>query len=234
MALSGKAKLAFSVAAIAVIAFLYLGLSEAGLWGRVFSGEGARQFIENLGPWGPVSVVALMAIAIVVSPLPSAPIAVAAGALYGHTFGTLYVIAGSEIGALVAFLLARGTGIDVVRGLIGRQEPLVHTRSQNALTFLVLVSRLAPFISFDVVSYAAGLTPLKAWRFALATLAGIAPASFFLAHVGTGLAVYEETKIATALVLLGLGGLITFWLRRLWHKRSRRVSGAVQPAGSRR
>jgi uncharacterized membrane protein YdjX (TVP38/TMEM64 family) len=38
---------------------------------------------------------------------------------------------------------------------------------------IVFVSRLLPFISFDIVSYAAGLTRLAMWRFAVATLAGI-------------------------------------------------------------
>lgn len=41
-----------------------------------------------------------------------------------------------------------------------------------------------PFVSFDMISYAAWLSRLHAWRFALATLAGIVPASFVLAHVG--------------------------------------------------
>jgi hypothetical protein len=33
--------------------------------------------------------------------------------------------------------------------------------SQNAMTGLVAALRLIPFVSFDIVSYAAGLTPLK-------------------------------------------------------------------------
>ena len=45
--------------------------------------------------------------------------------------------------------------------------------SQNALMGIVFVSRLLPFLSFDIVSYGAGLTTLSAWRFALATLAGL-------------------------------------------------------------
>ncbi len=48
-----------------------------------------------------------MILAILVSPIPSAPIAVAAGAAYGHTWGRLYVLLGAECGALAAFGLAR-------------------------------------------------------------------------------------------------------------------------------
>jgi uncharacterized membrane protein YdjX (TVP38/TMEM64 family) len=66
------------------------------------------------------------------------------------------------------------------------------------------VSRLLPFISFDVVSYAAGLTALTFWRFALATLAGILPASFLLAHFGGEMAAGELDRMLYAVLALGL------------------------------
>ena len=52
-----------------------------------------------------------------------------------------------------------------------------------------------PFIFFDVVSYAAGLTALSFWRFAIATLASIMPASFLLAHFGNEMATGEASRI---------------------------------------
>jgi len=74
--------------------------------------------------------------------------------------------------------------------------------SQHALMGVVFISRLLPFISFDMVSYAAGVTPLRFWRFAVATLAGIIPASFLLAHFGTELASGESQRIGITLLLL--------------------------------
>ena len=70
-----------------------------------------------------------------------------------------------------------------------------------------------PFVSFDMISYAAGLSRLHLWRFALATLAGIVPASFLLAHFG-GEAVSGDLGRATWAVL-GLGlvtGLPLLWI----------------------
>ncbi|NNF78873.1 MAG: TVP38/TMEM64 family protein, partial [Rhizobiales bacterium] len=64
--------------------------------------------------------------------------------------------------------------------------------------------RLMPFISFDIVSYAAGLTRLTLWRFALATLAGIVPASFLLAHFGSELVSEEPKQIMIAVLAIGL------------------------------
>ena len=68
---------------------------------------------------------------------------------------------------------------------------------------VVFLSRLLPFISFDLVSYAAGLTPLKWWRFAVATLAGIIPASFLLAHFGGEMASLDSERVVEAVVALG-------------------------------
>ena len=75
--------------------------------------------------------------------------------------------------------------------------------SQNALTGIVLVSRLLPFISFDIVSYAAGLTVLSFWRFAIATLVGVIPASFLLAHFGGEMATGESDRIMISVLALG-------------------------------
>jgi uncharacterized membrane protein YdjX (TVP38/TMEM64 family) len=147
--------------------------------------EELQRWIDAAGLLGPVLVVALMTVAIVASPLPSAPVALAAGAAYGHTFGTMLVVLGAELGAVAAFLLARGLGRPFVERHVGQKLSEGFLGSQNTLTFLVFGSRLLPFLSFDMISYAAGLSNLHFWRFALATLAGIIPASFLLAHLGS-------------------------------------------------
>lgn len=54
------------------------------------------------------------------------------------------------------------------------------------LLMIVLASRLVPFISFDAVSYVAGLTALSAWRFVVATALGVVPLSFAFAAMGAG------------------------------------------------
>jgi uncharacterized membrane protein YdjX (TVP38/TMEM64 family) len=58
------------------------------------------------------------------------------------------------------------------------------------------------------VSYAAGLTPLSFWRFAIATLVGIVPASFLLAHFGSEMATDETDRIVGAILALGAITLI--------------------------
>ncbi|MEH6647503.1 TVP38/TMEM64 family protein [Sulfitobacter sp.] len=190
-----------------------LGIALLGVWHFAPSvyteargqrdGERLDMLVARAGIWGPVLIVTLMTVAVVASPIPSAPIALAAGAAYGHIWGTVQVIIGAELEAVIAFSLARVLGHNVLRRFFGDKVDAGLLGSQTALTATVFASRLMPFVSFDMVSYAAGLSRMHAWRFALATLAGIVPASFLLAHFG-GEAVSGNLGRATWAVL-GLG-----------------------------
>jgi len=172
--------------------------------------------VDGLGRAGPLALIGLMALAIVVSPLPSAPIAMAAGAAYGHYWGTLYVVIGAELGAITAFAIARFTGGETLRRWFGDRLEVGLLGSQNHLTALVFALRLLPFVSFDVVSYAAGLTLLRFWRFALATLAGVTPIAFLLSHFGDAFVGRELDRIGFAVLALGLltAGSAYFGFRR--------------------
>jgi uncharacterized membrane protein YdjX (TVP38/TMEM64 family) len=202
------ARIGIGVAIIGALAALYALLSWSGALDTLTNGPLLRERIEQLGWIGPFAVIALMTGAIVLSPIPSAPIALAAGAAYGHTWGTIYVLIGAEAGALIAFTIARVLGCDVMRKFCRQRSSLRLLGSQNTLMAIVFVSRLLPFISFDVVSYAAGLTPLSFWRFAVATLAGIVPASFVLAHFGAEMASADTDRIAISVLALGTITLI--------------------------
>ena len=197
-------RLAVGVILVALLAVAYWLMDRLGALDVITDRDAFAAWIDGLGPIGPLAIIGTMTLAIVFSPIPSAPIALAAGAAYGHTWGTAYIVLGAELGALAAFGLARLLGQDVVHRWFGDRLPHTRLRSQGALMAIVFASRLLPFISFDVVSYAAGLTTLTLWRFALATLAGILPASFLLAHFGGEMATGELDRIAFAVLALGL------------------------------
>jgi uncharacterized membrane protein YdjX (TVP38/TMEM64 family) len=195
------------VAALAAIAlaWLYVVPSGQALVAALGDSQSLRHGLDQLAALGPLAVVLLMAFAIVFNPIPSAPIALAAGAVFGHGWGTLYIVLGAELGATIAFGIARFAGYELIRKWFGNRIETGLWGNQNRLTALVFVSRLMPFISFDLISYGAGLTPIRFWRFASATLFGLIPMSFLLAHFGAELA---TTGLARAIpIVLGLGML---------------------------
>lgn len=223
-----------SLRATILAGFAILGIGLLGVWQfapavfadlrSLMDGDRVEMLVARAGLWGPVLIVTLMTLAVVASPIPSAPIALAAGAAYGHVWGTVQVVIGAELGALIAFGLARVLGHDVLRRVFGDRVDAGLLGSQAALTATVFASRLMPFVSFDMISYAAGLSRLRAWRFALATLAGIIPASFLLAHFG-GEAVSGDLG-RTTWAVLGLG-LVT-GLPLLWVAMRRRPEGSTR------
>lgn len=206
-------KLAITATVVIVLLGIYLALAQSDSLHLFTEPRELAASIRGMPLLGPLFIIGLMSVAIVVNPLPSAPIALTAGALYGHTLGTLYVVIGAEIGALLAFAIARWLGYDLTRRFFEDTGKLQRISSQNTLTLLVFVSRLVPFMSFDLVSYAAGLSPITLWRFALATLLGLIPMSFALAHFGSEIEDGNYLVTVTAVLVFGLLTLAPLLLR---------------------
>ncbi len=156
----------------AVLAILLAGAVTAGLMlpilldfeHPVMSDAWVRSTVRALGMAGRLALIGLMVLAIVASPI---PIAVAAGSLYGTLWGGAFVVTGALLGAFAAFGAARYLGFDAVRRSTNPVLKYISApRSQISLMLIVFGSRLIPFISFDAVSYAAGITCLSFGRFA--------------------------------------------------------------------
>lgn len=199
-----RTRLLVGAAVVAALLGAYGVMYWTGALASITDATTLERYVIELGILGPLAIVGLLGTAVVLNPIPSAPIALAAGAAYGHVWGTVYVVIGAEAGALVAFAIARLVGYEVLRRWLGARLSLGPLKSQNALMAAVFLSRLLPFVSFDLVSYAAGLTPLSPWRFAVATLAGIIPASFMLAHFGARMAAADARWVTAAVLALGL------------------------------
>ncbi len=185
------------------LAGLYLYLQQTGAFAVLFNQQTLQHIVNDYGQWGPFLIIILMCIAIVMSPLPSAPIALVSGAAFGHIWGTVYILIGSLLGAVIAFSLARMLGYEAMQKRFGDSIKIKWLQSENQLMLVVGVSRLIPFISFDIVSYAAGLTSLGYIKFTVATLLGIIPASFLLAHFGNELVTSDLPNMVVTVLLLG-------------------------------
>lgn len=197
-----------AIVLIVLFSLLYFYLYQSGIINTLFQIETLQSRLNSIGIWGPLFIIVLMAGAIVMSPLPSAPVALAAGLVYGHGWGTLYILIGAEAGALIAFTLSRLLGYDAMQKRFGDKISNKYFNSGKHLMLIVFVTRLIPFISFDIISYAAGLTRISYIQFALATFVGILPASFLLAHLGGKMSGNTAEQMFITILFLGAITLI--------------------------
>ncbi|MEW6246484.1 MAG: TVP38/TMEM64 family protein [Nitrospirota bacterium] len=156
---------------------------------------------QSAGPFGPLILMFSMATAVVVSPIPSLPIDLAAGAAYGPAWGATYAVIGAEIGAVVSFLISRALGRAWLYQLLRLDIRFCEKCSDRHLVTVLVLARLLPIVSFDVVSYGAGLTNMSVMTFALATLIGMAPPTFAFTYFGSSVVSARWTLILT-------GGLV--------------------------
>lgn len=182
--------------------------------------EGFAQFIRDAGSWGVVGSMGLMILHSFV-PFPAEFIAFANGLVYGVIRGTVITWTGAMIGAILAFGLARWLGRPFVRSVMPeRRWRQVDRWTERQGWRAVFVSRFFPIISFNLINYAAGLTPIRWWTFLWATGLGILPVTLILVIVGSRMAVLD----ALDWVLVAPGGVFVLalfhFVYRYWQRRA--------------
>ncbi len=149
-----------------------------------FSSEHIQQWLSKSGSFAPLVYMMVMATAVVFSPIPSLPLDIAAGAYFGPILGTVYSVIGALGGAVVSFLIARYLGRESVERVLGGHVNFCSSCSDKLLTKIVFISRLLPVVSFDVISYGAGLTKMSLRKFALATGVSMVSLTFIYNYSG--------------------------------------------------
>jgi uncharacterized membrane protein YdjX (TVP38/TMEM64 family) len=147
--------------------------------------------------------------------LPGAAIlSLAAGAIFGVFQGTLFVVSGATVGAILAFLVSRTLLRDwVMTKFGGRMEGIDRGLRKNGLSYLLFL-RLVPAFPFFLVNLACGVTGLPLRTYALGTLVGIVPGSLVFVNAGASLAAIESVRqvasprLLGSFVLLGLFALL--------------------------
>jgi uncharacterized membrane protein YdjX (TVP38/TMEM64 family) len=192
-------KLALGVAAIGATCW---GLSSID-YERYLSPTVLMDSLRDAGPLAPLLLIGSMAVAVVIPPIPSLPLDLAAGAVFGPFYGALYAIIGAEIGAIGCFLLARALGRDALSKLLKVDAVFCQMCTDHQLMGLMFLARFIPVFSFDIVSYGAGLTNISLKAFALATLVGMAPPTFALTYLGSSIVSAQWPLIIAGIMMVG-------------------------------
>jgi len=188
--------------------------------------------IQSWGPAAPVLSVLLMMLQAVAFPIPSFLISGANGAVFGIFPGFIISWIGGMFGGALAYMLARLLGERFVKKIMsskGLWEKVDEINSLHGVK-VVLLARLLPFVSFDLISYAAGLSCMKFSKFLIATGIGMIPGSLAYAYLGYEMAAYKT--YTTAMIIAGAGLLLLYIVYRLYRKLNPKNStqkNTVQP-----
>lgn len=204
-----------------VLAALFYAASQSALVRTWFANpEILRSFLLSSGILAPVILILLQVFQTVISILPSEITTIVGGFLFGPVLGILYNTIGTFLGSFLVFLAGRKYGKKLVGDFFSKKE-IVHFNlffRQRGLWALFL-ARIAPFFPNDLISFAAGLTPVKTWQFNLVSTLGFMVEIVLLTFFGSEL---SQGKLSVPLLIMGvfiilllLVGLCKHWIHKI-------------------
>ena len=156
-----------------------------------FSLQAMEETIRSWGVWGVVASIGLMVLHTFV-PFPAEFLAIANGMVYGLIWGTIITWSGAMIGACLAFGLAKVLGRPFVERLLSSKDwRQIDQLVENRGTVVLLFSRFLPFIAFNLINCAAGVTGISWWTFGWTTGVGILPLTALMVATGVGIETME-------------------------------------------
>ena len=170
------------------------------------------EYIRSFGAYAMAFSFCLMVFSSLIAPLPAFMITLSNAAIFGWWQGAILSWSSAMVGAALCFFVARGLGRDIVEKLAGKGAlASVEGYFEKYGTKTILVCRLLPFVSFDAVSYFAGLTPLKFIPFFIATGIGQTPATIVYSYVGGMLTGGARIMMTGLLCLFAISILVTIF-----------------------
>lgn len=166
-------------------------------------------YIQSFGGYAAVISFGLMVFSSVVAPLPAFLITFANAAIFGWWKGAILSWTSAMAGAALCFFIARIYGRETVEKLTSKYaidsvDRFFERYGKNT----ILICRLLPFVSFDFVSYAAGLTAMSFISFFIATGIGQLPATLVYSYVGGMLTGSVKTVVTGLLILFALTAFV--------------------------
>lgn len=166
-----------------LLALTIVGIGMVGAWAldryevALLDPNALAEQVRATGAIAPMLLIALLVLQSVVVPLPSQPVLMAGGFVYGAWVGFAIGWLGVLLGACACFGISRVLGRPAASRFVRPEriaavDAYVSERGLRRAFLAVLSLRLFAHFSFDVTSYACGLVRFPFGWFALATALG--------------------------------------------------------------
>jgi uncharacterized membrane protein YdjX (TVP38/TMEM64 family) len=173
-------------------------------------------WLEQMGIWAPVLYILVYLIATICI-LPSTPLNLTGGAIFGSGWGTAWTSIAAILAAVLSFGFSRTIGRKLVeQKLAGKWESIDREMHQGGFFYMFAI-RLLPLIPYGIVNFAAGLTSIKFRDYFFGTLLGTVPGILPFVMMGAGLTALKQGDVLPILVALALTGMLVgtaTWYRR--------------------
>lgn len=203
-----------SILILTVICIVATGL------GMILLGGIDRQQLEislaKMGIFAPLIYVLFYTIGTLLI-LPSTPLNLTGGALFGIWWGTFWTTVAAMIAAIAAFTFTRTIGQEAIaKKFAGRWEAIDGEIRQGGLFYMFSI-RLLPIIPYGLVNFAAGLTSIR-WRdYVIGTFLGTLPGVLPFVMIGAGFTELSQGNILPLMFAFALTGILVggaTWYRR--------------------
>lgn len=183
--------------------------------------ESAKDYILSFGIWAPIISFLLMILQSIAAPLPAFIITFANAGLFGWWQGAILSWVSAMVGAILCFYISKLLGREAVEKITSKFAlESVDDFFERHGKYAILIARLLPFISFDLVSYAAGLTSMGFWSFFWATGIGQLPATIIYSYVG-GMLVGGTKKLVFGLLILFALSVLIYLIKKVWNEKNK-------------
>ncbi len=194
--------------------------------------EDIKALILSWGVAAPLMSITLMTLQAIIAPLPAFLITAANGMVFGVFWGTVISWTGAMCGALVSFVMSRLFYRSVSKRVHNHKQAVEYIdRLSSKYGFrVILTARLLPFISFDFISYAAGLSSMKVRSFIIATGIGMLPATIVYTVFGFEMEKMKEySEWLFTFSILAVLVLMAIWSIQGIYRRRKKPQAASRP-----
>ena len=178
-------------------------------------------YLREFGIYAALVSFLLMILQSIIAPIPAFLITLSNAAIFGWAWGALLSWSSAMVGAALCFLIARILGRNVVEKLTSKKAlETTDTFFERYGKHTIIVCRLLPFISFDLISYAAGLTSIRFWSFWIATGIGQLPATLVYSYFGQNLSGGGKIIFITLVMMFSLS-IVIYIFKKMYDKKNR-------------
>jgi uncharacterized membrane protein YdjX (TVP38/TMEM64 family) len=156
---------------------------------NILNKDNLLAFLESIRGkwWGPLVFIGIYAASCGLA-IPGSILTLAGGAIFGTWWGTLYNVLAANLGASLAFTIARFLGRDFLQRFTQKGKWAQWDERFSKAGFQTIFRlRLIPIIPFNALNYGAGLSSIHFRDYCLASILGMLPGTFIYTYFADAL-----------------------------------------------